>query len=52
MTSEECQKSGVEGKTLGLHSAVFSELGDRNKQLNYENDGKNTENRSQLRKLG
>jgi hypothetical protein len=52
MTNEECQKSGVEGKTLGLHSTVFSELGDRNKQLNYENDGKNTENRSQLRKLG
>ena len=39
-------------KTLGLHSVVFSELADGNTQLNYENDGKNSENRSQLRKLG
>ena len=52
MTSEECQKSGVEGKTLGLHSTVFSERGDGNTRLNRRKYGKNTENRLQLVKLG
>src|SRR5260370_28254697 len=52
MLSADCQKSRGKGKTLGLHSAVFPELGDGSTRLNYENDGKITENCSQLRKLG
>jgi hypothetical protein len=52
MLNKECQKSGIEGKTLGLHSEFFSELGDGNTRHNYENDGKNTENRPQVVKFG
>src|SRR6267154_6235451 len=52
MLSADCQKSGGKGKALGLHSAVFSEFGDGSTRLNSENDGKITENCSQLRKFG
>src|SRR5208282_3435400 len=36
MLTAACQKSGDKRKTLGLHSTVFSELGDGNTRLNYE----------------
>jgi len=36
MLTAACQKSGGKRKTLGLHSTVFSELGDGNTQVNYE----------------
>jgi hypothetical protein len=52
MLMADCQKSGVEGKTLGLHSTVFSECGDGNTRLNRENYGKNAENRLHLVKSG
>lgn len=52
MLTEDCQKSEGKRKTLGLHSTVFSELGDGNTRVNYKNDGTNTENRPQLRKFG
>jgi len=52
MSTADCQKSGVEGKTLGLHSALFSERGDGNTRVNLENYGKNAKNRLQLVKLG
>ncbi len=41
MSTADCPKSGAEGKTLGLHSAHFSERGDGNTRLNPENYGKN-----------
>ena len=37
MPTAECQKSGVEGKVLGLHSTVFSESDRENKRLNHTN---------------
>jgi hypothetical protein len=43
MSTAACQKSGGEGKTLGLHSTVFSERSDENTRLNRENYHKNTE---------
>jgi hypothetical protein len=52
MLTEARQKSRGKGKTLGLHSTVFSELEDGNTRLTYEHDGKNTENCLQLRKFG
>lgn len=52
MSTAECQKSGVEGKTLGLHSTLFSERGDGNTPLKRENYRKNAKNRLQLVKLG
>jgi hypothetical protein len=52
MLTADCQKSGVEGKTLGLHSTVFSERGDGNTELNREAYGKKSEKRPQLRKFG
>jgi hypothetical protein len=52
MLTAACQKSGGKRKTLGLHSIVFSELGDGNTRVNYENYGKNAKNRLQLVKLG
>jgi hypothetical protein len=33
MSTADCQKSGVEGKRLGLHSTVFSDCGDGNARL-------------------
>jgi hypothetical protein len=50
MPTAECQNSGVEGKTLGLHSTVFSESDDENTRLNNKYQAKKTENRPQLRK--
>jgi hypothetical protein len=52
MTSEESPKSGVEGKTLGLHSTVFRESAEENTRLNNENKGKKAEKCPQLRKFG
>jgi hypothetical protein len=52
MLIADCQNSRGKGKTLGLHSTVFSELGDGNTPLNRETYGKNAENRPQLRRLG
>jgi hypothetical protein len=51
MLTPDCQKSGGEGKTLGLHSTVFSERGDANTRLNNENQDKKAENHPQLRKI-
>jgi len=52
MLTADCQKSGVEGKTLGLHSTVFSEGDDENTRPNNKNQGKKGENLPQLRKIG
>jgi hypothetical protein len=52
MLTAACQKPGGKGKALGLHSTVFLDRGDGNTRLSCENDRKNTENRSQLRKFG
>jgi hypothetical protein len=52
MLAADCQKFGVGGKTLGLHSTVFSESEDENTWLNNRNQGKNAENRLQLVKAG
>jgi len=52
MSPADCQKSGVEGKVLGLHSALFSERGDGNTQVNLANYRKNAKNRMQLVKFG
>src|SRR5260370_38490502 len=52
MPTADCQKSGVEGKVLGLHSTVFSESDNENKPLNNKNQSKKAEKRPQLRKLG
>jgi hypothetical protein len=52
MLTADSQNSGAKGKTLGLHSAVFSERDDKNKRLNNETYCKNAEKRSQLVKSG
>jgi hypothetical protein len=52
MLTTDCQKSVAEGKTLGLHFAVFREIADENTRLNYKNQGKKAENCPQLRKIG
>jgi hypothetical protein len=52
MLMADCQKSGVEGKTLGLHSTVFSESDDENTRLNNKNQGKKAKKRPQLPKIG
>src|SRR5258708_16417698 len=52
MSTADWQKSDVEGKTFGLHSALFSERGDGNTRVNPENYGKNAKNRLQLVRLG
>jgi len=52
MLTADCQKSWVGGKTLGLHSTVFSENEDENTPLNNKNRDKNAENRLQLVKAG
>jgi hypothetical protein len=52
MSTADCQKSGVEGKVLGLHSALFSERGDGNTRVNLTNYRKNAKNRMQLVKFG
>jgi hypothetical protein len=52
MSTADCQKSSVKGKVLGLHSALFSERGDGNTQVNPENYRKNAKNRVQLVKFG
>jgi len=52
MLTAECQNSGVEGKTLGLHSTVFSESNDENTRLNNKKQRKKAERRPQLRKFG
>jgi len=52
MLTADCQKFGGKGKTLGLHSTVFSEGDDENTRLNNKNQDKNVENRLQLVKLG
>jgi len=45
--------SGVEGKTIGLHSTVFSrDSNDENRPLNNKNQGKKAEKRPQLREVG
>jgi hypothetical protein len=38
MLTVACQKSGDKMKTLGLHSNVFSELGDGNTRVNHEHE--------------
>jgi hypothetical protein len=52
MSTADCQKSGVEWKVLGLHSALFSARGDGNTRVNLANYGKNAKNRMQLVKFG
>jgi hypothetical protein len=52
MLTADCQNTEAKGKTLGLHSTVFSERGDESTRLTRENYGKNAENRVQLRRLG
>jgi hypothetical protein len=52
MLTADCQNSEVKGKRLGLHSTVFSKLGDGNARLNPGNHGKNIENPLQLVKFG
>jgi hypothetical protein len=44
MPTADCQKSGVEGKVLGLHSTVFSESANENTRLNNKNQGKKPKN--------
>jgi hypothetical protein len=52
MSTADCQKSGAEGKALGLHSALFSERGNGNTRVNPKNLWQNAKNRLQLVKLG
>jgi hypothetical protein len=52
MPTADCQKSGVEGKVLGLHSTAFSESDNENTRPNNKNRSKKAEKRPQLRKLG
>jgi hypothetical protein len=52
MPTADCQKSDIEGKTLGLHSNVSSETDDENTRLNNKTHSKKTEKRPQLRKSG
>jgi hypothetical protein len=52
MLTADCQKSLGEGKTLGLHSTVFSESEDENTRLNHKNHAKKPEKRLQLVKFG
>jgi hypothetical protein len=52
MLTTDCQKSVVDGKALGLHSAVFRESADENTRLNNKNQGKKAEKCLQLRKIG
>src|SRR3989442_14192136 len=52
MPTTDCQKSVIEGKTLGLHSTVFWESDDENTRLNNKNRGKKAEKCPQLRKTG
>jgi len=52
MLTTDCQKFGVEGKTLGLHSTVFRESNYENTRLNNKNQGKKAEKCPQLRKIG
>jgi hypothetical protein len=52
MLVADCQNSGVEGKTLGLHSTTFSDRGEGNAQLNKEKYCKKAEKRPQVVKFG
>jgi hypothetical protein len=52
MLTADCQNCGVEGKTLGLHSTVFSNGDDENALLNNEYHGKKAETHPPLRKIG
>jgi hypothetical protein len=52
MLKADCQKSGGKGKTLGLHSTVFSGTHDENAKLKLENHHKKAKNHPQLRKIG
>jgi hypothetical protein len=52
ISTADCQKCGGGGKTLGLHSTVFSERADENTRLNNKNQVKNAKKRPQLRKFG
>jgi hypothetical protein len=52
MPTTDCQKSVIEGKTLGLHSTVFWESADENTRLNNKNRGKKAEKCPELRKTG
>jgi hypothetical protein len=52
MLTADCQKSGGEGKTLGLHSTAFSDRGDGNTWLSNEKYCKKAEKRPQLVKSG
>jgi hypothetical protein len=52
MLTADCQNSRGKGKTLGLHSAVFSKSNGENTPLNNKNQDKKAEKRPQLRKSG
>jgi hypothetical protein len=52
MLTADCQNSRGKGKTLGLHSTVFSESNGENTPLNNKNQDKKAEKRPQLRKSG
>src|SRR5882672_8574717 len=52
MLTADCQNSRGKGKTLGLHSTVFSESNAENTPLNNKNQDKKAEKRPQLRKSG
>jgi hypothetical protein len=52
MPTTDCQKSVIEGKTLGLHSTVFWESADEITRLNNKNMGKKAEKCPELRKTG
>jgi hypothetical protein len=52
MPTADCQKSGVEGKVLGLHSTAFSESDNENTRPNNKNQSKKAEKHLQLRKMG
>jgi hypothetical protein len=52
MLTADCQNSGVYGKTLGLHSTIFSDRSDENAQLNKEKYCKKAEKRPRVVKSG
>jgi hypothetical protein len=43
MQTADCQKYDIEGKTLGLHSTVSSEINDENARLNDKSHSKKAE---------
>src|ERR1700693_4597625 len=52
MPTADCQKSGVEGKVLGLHSTVFSESDNENTRLDNKNQSKKSRKTSATAKVG